>query len=181
MKSNCIHFLALAPLMFLWALAGCSQIISLDEADEKQPNASTEDYLPGDTLFAVNDTAKFYLSRIEIRNILLSFHPSPSILVKDSRYRLPTKLEVCQVLKNVDLPQGFWKSKQRILCYDHPKDEGVKISSTLFGSGEYYTYTPHGIVTKAGFQTEYCILPIRSERLKNATEGVYITIRDEWE
>ena len=177
MKRNRICFVALPLLVCLLAWAGCGEIRLIDDESETAPDTtstSTEGVLQGDTLLAVNDTAKFYLSGIEIHNILLSFFPSPATLVKDPRYRLPTNLEVSQVLKNVDIPQGFWKSKQRILCYDHPKDEGIKMGSTLFGSGEYYTYTPHGIVTKAGFQTKYCILPIRSESLSKATEHTVI-------
>ena len=182
-KRNHICLVAISLLVCLLAWAGCGEITLIDDESESPLDTTTvytEGALQGDTLLAVNDTAKFYLSGIEIRNILLSFYPSPSTLVKDSRYRLPTKLEVSQVLKNVDIPQGFWKSKQRILCFDHPKDEGVKIGSTLFGSGEYYTYTPHGIVTKAGFQTEYCILPIRSESLSQTTEHTVIDVNDQW-
>ena len=91
--------------------------------------------------------------------------PTPSSLITDSRYRLPTRLETAQVLKYADVPDGCWQSKQRILCGD---------------SGEYYFFTPHSTVTRTGTKTKYCILTIRSERIRDK-EGVDITVNDEWE
>lgn len=171
---------AFLSIIFLFAWAGCGEVTLIDESDPDQTTKSDEGALRRDTLIAMNDTAKFYLSGLEIHDIMLSYSPTPSTLIKDSRYRIPTKLEISQVLKNVDLPQGYWKSKQRILCYDHPKDEGIKIGSIIFGSGGYYTYTPHGSITKAGFQTMYCILPIRTERLNKTTEHTVIGVNDKW-
>lgn len=135
----------------------------------------------GDTLIAVNDTARFYLSPMEISGVMLQDYPTPSTLLAGSRYRLPRRLEVSQVLKSVDMPEGYWNSKQRILCYDDPQDDGIKVGSTLFGSGYYYTYVPHGAVTRAGYQTQYCLLPIRTERLPKQDGHVDITVDDEWE
>lgn len=179
MKS-CSISVVCSALLCLFVGAGCSKITLIDEADEDLSETPTEGALQGDTLVATNDTAKFYLSGVEIRDVMLSYYSSPSTLIKDSRYRLPTKLEVSQVLKNVDIPQGYWQSKQRILCYDHPYDTGIKMGSTLFGTGGYYTFTPHGIVTQAGFQTEYCVLPLRTERLRKTTEHTVIGVNDEW-
>lgn len=105
--------------------------------------------------------------------------PYPIVIDSDSRYRLPTRLEVAQVLKYADVPDGCWKSKQRILCYDRAEDANIKIGSTLYGSGMYYTFIPHGTVTRAGSKTKYCILPIRSERISQE-EHVDITIKDKW-
>lgn len=183
MKRNCICSFALPLLVCLFAWAGCGEITLIDDESASITDSiatSTEGTLRGDSLLAINDTAKFYLSGAEIRDVLLTYNPNPSTLIKNSRFRLPTKLEVYQLLKNVDIPQGFWKSKQRILCYDHPHDTGIKIGSTLFGTGGYYTFTPHGIVTQAGFQTEYCVLPIRTERLNKITEHTVIGVNDEW-
>lgn len=180
MKRICVFFAAFSSLVFLLAWVGCGEVRLIDDEDSDQTTPSIEGALRSDTLIAMNDTAKFYLSGLEIHDIMLSYSPTPSILIKDSRYRLPTKLEISQVLKNIDIPQGYWKSKQRILCYDHPKDEGIKIGSILFGSGGYYTYTPHGSITKAGFQTMYSILPIRTERLNKITEHTFIGVNDKW-
>lgn len=179
MKSYRIS-VVVSALLCLFVGVGCSKITLIDEADEDLLDTSTEGTLQGDTLVATNDTAKFYLSGVEIRNVMLSYYPFPSTLIKDSRYRMPTKLETSQVLKNINIPQGYWKSKQRIVCYDHPHDFGIKIGFTLFGSGGYYTFTPHGIVTQAGFQTEYCVLPIRTERLSKTTEHTVIGVNDKW-
>ena len=180
LMKSCSISVVFSVLLCLFVMAGCSKITLMDEADEDLSETPTEGALQGDTLVATNDTAKFYLSGVEIRDVMLSYYPSPSTLIKDSRYRMPTKLEVFLVLKNVDIPQGYWQSKQRILCYDHPHDTGIKIGSTLFGSGGYYTFTPHGIVTKAGFQTKYCLLPIRTERLSKTTEHTVIGVNDKW-
>ena len=93
--------------------------------------------------------------------------PTPSLLITDSRYRLPTRLEVAQVLKYADVPDGCWPSKQRIMCVD----------SQLNG---YYTFVPHGTVTRAGTKTKYCILPLRTERTSEE-DYVDITVNDEWD
>ena len=79
-----------------------------------------------------------------------------------------------------DLPKGYWLSKQRILCYDAPADADVKARGTQYGTGEYYSFTPHSVVTRAGMKTKYCILPIRSKRIREK-EGVDITVNDEWD
>ena len=180
LMKSCRTYVAFSVLFCLFTLSGCGKISLIDESDGELKETPTEGALQGETIVATNDTARFYLSGVEIRNVMLSYYPAPSTIIKDSRYRLPTKLEVHQVLNNVDIPQGYWKSKQRILCYDHPCDTCVKIGSTLFGSGGYYTYTPHGSVTKAGFQTMYCILPIRTERLNETTEHTIIDVNDQW-
>lgn len=149
-----------------------------DDVSVVPPDESGKEH--GDTLIAVNDTARFYLSGIEISGITLMDCPTPQTLIKDSRYRLPRRLEIAQVLGSVSLPEGYWRSRQRILCYDSPLDNGVKIGSTLFGTGGYYTYTPHGTITKAGYKTDYCILPIRTERLPQQDGHVEIDVDDEW-
>ena len=133
-------------------------------------NASRESSAAqGDTLIAENDTARFYLSGLEYSGITLTAYPTPQTIIRDSRYRMPTKLEVSRMLKTADMPQGYWRSGERILCYDSPADAGQKYGSTSFGSGDYYTYEPHGTLTKAGRKTKYCVLPIRTEPVGVAT------------
>lgn len=112
--------------------------------------------------------------------MVLTDCPTPSSLIADARYRPPTRLEAAQVLKYADVQDGCWQSKQRILCYDRTEDANIKIGYTQYGTGMYYTFTPHSTVTRAGTKTKYCILPIRSERISSA-EHVDITVRDEWE
>lgn len=138
---------------------------SEDDPSVEQP--SGDDNELGAYLLATNDTARFYLSPIEIKDVMLIDHPTPSNLIKDSRYRLPWKLEVADVLKNVDLPTDYWQSRQRILCHDTER-------------GGYYTYTPHSNITQAGYKTAYCILPIRSERLPQQDGHLDIDVNDEW-
>lgn len=130
-----------------------------------------------DTLIAVNDTARFYLSGMEISGVMLQDYPTPSALIHDSRYRMPTKLEVLQVVKVGTLPDGYWQSGQRIMCYDRPEDAGADYGSTTFGTGLYYTFNPQSSVTRAGQKTAYCILPIRTERRNT----IYIDVDDRWQ
>lgn len=134
----------------------------------------------GEVLWAENDTARFYMQRREVKDVMLTDYPTPSSLIKDPRYRLPTRLEATRVLKLVDAPAGCWHSKQRILCFDNPKDKGIKAGSTTFGTGRFYTFVPHGTVTRAGTKTKYCILPIRTERTSEE-DHVDITVNDEWD
>lgn len=133
----------------------------------------------GEVLWAENDTARFYLQRHEVKDVTLTEHPTPSSLINDPRYRLPTRLEAVRVLKIVDTPAGCWLSKQRILCFDDPKDKDVKTGSTTYGTGQFYSFVPHGNVTKAGVVTRYCLLPVRTVRTKGDV-NVDITVNDEW-
>ena len=140
-------------------------------ADDRDDDSSA--VLPGDgdqageVLWAENDTARFYIQGIELSGVVLTYYPTPSVLITNPVYRMPTKSEASQVLKYADLPDGYWMSKQRILCVDDK-------------SGNYYTFVPHGTVTKAGMKTKYCILPIRTERIMEV-EHVGITINDKWD
>lgn len=175
--NRCFLFLFVSCMML-----SCEKPYIPDGSDDNpsvvQPDDVSGEH--GDTLIAVNDTARFYLSGMEISGVMLQDYPTPSTLLAGSHYRLPRRLEVSQVLKSVDMPEGYWNSKQRILCYDYPQDDGIKVGSTLFGSGYYYTYVPHGNITRAGYQTQYCLLPIRTARLPKQDGHVDITVDDEW-
>ena len=107
-----------------------------------------------------------------------------SYLVWSEKYQgyilMPTKLEVFAVLRTATIPEGYWKSGQRILCYDTPADGKTQIGSTHFGTGKYYTYVPNGAIVKAGMKTNYCILPIRTEPLNTQTDKITIEINDQW-
>lgn len=152
-------------------------------ADDDEPSVVVpgEDGEQGcEVLWTENDTAQFYLQGVEIIGVVLADCPTPSALITNPYYRLPTRLEVSQFLKFADMPEDYWQSGQRILCYDVPTDADVKVGSTQYGTGEYYTFMPHSTVTRAGMKTRYCILPIRSERTRGQ-EGLDITIHDKWE
>lgn len=155
-------------LLMVCALAACEKPYIADDGDD-----DPSDVLPGDgeqageVIWAENDTARFYLQGIELSGVVLTYYPNPSVLITNPVYRMPTKSEASQVLKYADLADGYWLSKQRILCVD---DE----------SGNYYSFVPHGTVTKAGMKTKYCILPIRTERTMKV-EHVGITINDKWD
>lgn len=170
----------LIGLALLFSVAGCGELTLPEDANHDQPSTPGEEVEKTDTLIAQNDTARFYLSGIEIRDVMLYSYPTPSELITNPHYRLPTKLEVSAVLKTVPIPEGYWQSGQRILCLDDQNDEGVQIGSTHFGTGLYYTYVPNGTITRAGLKTKYCILPIRTERLKQTNENIIIEINDCW-
>lgn len=169
-------------LLVVCALVACEKpYISEDDVDDPSVVVPDDDREQrAEVLWAENDTARFYLQGVEIGGVVLTDYPTPSVLITDPRYRLPTRLEAAQVLKFADVPEGYWQSGQRILCYDVPTDAEVKVGSTIYGTGDYYTFMPHSTVTRAGMKTKYCILPIRSERTRGK-EGLDITIHDEWE
>ena len=168
-------------LLTACVLTACEKpYIADDDGDEPSVVVPGYDEQRAEVLWVENDTARFYLQGVEISGVVLADCPTPSVLITDSRYRLPTRLEVFQVLKFADMPEGYWQSGQRILCYDDPRYADVKVGSTRYGTGEYYTFMPHSTVTRAGQKPQYCILPIRSERTRGK-EGVDITIHDEWE
>lgn len=157
-------------LFFICAacLMACEKPYIADADNEEEHSVLPGDGRPvGEVLWAENDTALFYLQGMEISGVVLTDYPTPSVLITDPHYRLPTNLEASQVLRYADLPDGYWMSKQRILCVDEQ-------------SGNYHTFVPHGTVTKAGMKTKYCILPIRTERTSDV-EHFDITINDEWE
>lgn len=148
-------------------LAACEKPVFSD-AGEDDPSvvAPGDGEQTGEVLWTENDTARFYLSGVEVSDVVLGDYPAPSSLITDARYRLPTRLEAAHVLKYADVSDGCWQSKQRIVCVDDQ-------------TGSYYTFVPHGTVTKAGTKTKYCVLPIRTER--TSEEGyVDITVNDEW-
>lgn len=151
------------------ALTACEKPYVADD-DGDDPSVVVpggDDEQREEVLWTENDTARFYLQGMEISGVVLTDCPTPSVLITDPHYRLPTRLEAAQVLKYADLSDGYWMSKQRILCVDEQ-------------SGNYHTFVPHGTVTKAGMKTKYCILPIRTERTSDV-EHFDITINDEWE
>lgn len=158
-------------LLFVCAaclLAACEKPY-IDDVGEDDPSVVVPgDGKPvGEVLWAENDTARFYLQGVELCDVVLTYYPTPSMLITNPLYRLPTKLEAEEVLRYADLSDSCWMSKQRILCVDDL-------------SGNYYTFVPHSNVTKAGMKTKYCILPMRSERTSEE-EHVDITVNDEWE
>lgn len=148
----------------LWA---CENPYIADVGEDDPSVVAPGDGKPvGEVLLAENDTARFYLQGVELCDVVLTYSPAPSALITNHLYRLPTKLEVSDVLRYADLSDSCWMSKQRILCVDE--------------MGNYYTFVPHSNVTKAGMKTKYCILPMRSER--TSEEGhVDITVNDKWE
>ncbi len=167
-------------LTFSCSLSLACQRVTLT-GEDNPPSSSTPTVTNREeVLLATNDTARFYLSGTEISGIVLADYPTPSVLITEHHYRLPTRLEAVQVLKFSDMPEGYWQSGQRILCYDVPTDADIKVGSTIYGTGDYYTFMPYSTVTRAGMKTKYCILPIRSELLTPGN-SLHITINDEWE
>lgn len=166
-----------------WLLVACEKPVyeGVDGGEDDDPPVVPGDgEQVGEVLWTKNDTARFYLQGVELSGVVLTGYPTPSVLVVNHLYRLPTRLEAAQVLKYADLPKGYWLSKQRILCYDAPTDADVRKGGTQFGTGEYYSFTPHSTVTRAGMKTKYCILPIRSVRIRRK-KGMDITKNDEWD
>lgn len=162
------------------ALVACEKPYIAEDNEPSVVVPDGDDEQRGEVLWTYNDTARFYLQGVEISGVVLTDYPTPSVLITDPHYRLPTRLEIAQVLKFADIPEGYWKSGQRILCYDVPTDADAKVGSTIYGTGDYYTFIPHSTVTRAGMKTKYCILPIRSEHTRGK-EGLDITIHDKWE
>ncbi len=173
-------------------LSACGKPYLIEEGDgshdtttspdggSQHPDVPSTPTLP-DLLIAANDTARFYLSGIEIADVSLSAYPDPSLLIPDLRYRIPTRLKVVTVLGVLALPYDYYHSAQRILCYDTPSDYGIKVNSTKFGTGYYYTYMPGSTVTRAGQKTKYCIIPIRTEPIQSDGSKVDITVDDRWQ
>lgn len=155
-------------LLMMCALAACEKLYIADAGEDDPSVVVPDNARPvGEVLWAENDTARFYLQGVELCDVVLTYTPTPSVLITNPLYRLPTKLEAAEVLRYADLSDSCWMSKQRILCVDDL-------------SGNYYTFVPHSNVTKAGMKTKYCILPMRSER--TSEEGhVDITVNDKWE
>ena len=180
-RSVCRLFVRVLALPIACSLALACQRVTLTDEDNPQSSSTPTVTHREEVLLATNDTARFYLSGTEISNIRLNLYPTPSSLIKDPRYRLPTKLEVYCVLNQAVIPSGYWQSRQRILCYDTPRDFGIKIGSAYFGTDMYYTYIPNGTVIRAGMKTKYCILPIRTEQRTQDNSSLHITINDEWE
>ena len=155
-------------LLMVCAWAACEKPYMAEDGDDgDMPVLPGDGEQEGEVLWAENDTARFYLQGVELSGVVLEYSPTPSVLITNPVYRMPTKSEAAQVLRYADLPDRYWMSKQRILCVDDQ-------------SGNYYTFVPHGKVTKAGMKTKYCILPIRTERTSEE-KHVFITVNDKWD
>ena len=138
-------------LLAVCALVACEKpFVADDGGDDPSVVVPGVEEQRGEVLWTENDTARFYLQGVEISGVVLTDYPTPSVLITDPRYRLPTRLEVAQVLKFAGIPEGYWQSRQRVLCYDDPRDKEVKVVSTIYGTGDYYTFMPHSTVTRAG-------------------------------
>ncbi len=159
MKNHCFcaYMFALSV-----CLCGCQHPIIPTADNEDEPSV-----VKSEVLIAENDTARFFLSGYEYSGITLAAYPTPQLLITDPRYRMPTKLEVSGALKTAPLPDGYWQSHQRILCHDTE-------------TASYYTYVPQGNVTRAGYKTVYCLLPVRTERKMTDGTSLTITINDQW-
>lgn len=148
----------------LWA--ACEKPYIVDTGEDDQVVVPGDGRPVGEVLWGENDTARFYLQGVELCDVVLTYYPTPSVLITNPRYRLPTKSEAAEVLRYADLSDSCWMSKQRILCVDE--------------QGNYYTFVPYSNVTKAGMKTKYCILPMRSERTREVGH-IDITVNDKWE
>ena len=86
----------------LWA---CEKpYIADDGYEEDQPVLPDDVSQACEVLWAENDTARFYLQGIELSGVVLTYYPTPSVLLTSPVYRLPTNLEASQVLRYAALP-----------------------------------------------------------------------------
>lgn len=133
-----------------------------DDGSEVDPGDNPKE---GELLVLTNDTAQFYVPKMEITNITLSTTPDPIAKYGNQikPYRVPTRLEAAAMRRYV-LPSDYW-SGARCLCYDRPEDYR-KVGSTEYGTGKYYTFTwsdsNTGGTTVAGEKTKYSIKPVRA-------------------
>ena len=117
-----------------------------------------------DLLVLTNDTAQFYVPKMEITNVTLSTTPDPRTKYANQMkpYRMPTRTEAAAI-RRFTLPADYW-SGARCLCYDRPEDYR-KVGTTEYGTGKYYTFTwadsNTGGTTVAGEKTAYSIKPVR--------------------
>ena len=94
-------------LLLMCALAACEKPYIADADDEEHPVLPGDGEQAGEVLWAENDTALFYLQGIELSGVALTYYPTPSLLITNPIYRLPTKSEASQVLKYADMPDGY--------------------------------------------------------------------------
>ena len=79
-------------LLLMCALAAFEKPYIADGVDD-DPSAVLpgDDAQAGELLWAENDTARFYLQGIELSGVVLTYYPTPSLLITNPIYRLPTK------------------------------------------------------------------------------------------
>lgn len=183
----------------LFLLANCQKIDFEDierEQKEKQEQTlpvPTPDNVPDDApddtdgetrevLLFSNDTAQFYISKREVVYITLESIADPRTEFQRylSPYRMPTRSEA-SLLRRYTAPEGYWKSGQRILCYD----ETTLSEYNTNVIPAYYTFEFGGVsVTQAGKKTKYCVLGIRTEplpTLPHQDTDFNISVNDQWE
>ena len=105
-------------LLFVCAaclLAACEKPFIADVGDDDESVAPGDGKPVGEVLWAENDTARFYLQGVELCDVVMTYSPTPSVLITNPLYRLPTKSEASEVLRYADLSDSCWMSKQRIM------------------------------------------------------------------
>ena len=80
-------------LLSVCALAACEKPYIVDTGEDDPSVVVPGDGRPvGEVLWAENDTARFYLQGVELCDVVLTYTPTPSVLITNPLYRLPTKL-----------------------------------------------------------------------------------------
>ena len=75
-------------LLFLYAacLWACEKPCIVDAGEDDPSLLSPGDGKPvGDVLWAENDTARFYLQGVELCDVVLTYSPTPSMLITDRK------------------------------------------------------------------------------------------------
>lgn len=82
-------------LLSFCLLAACEKPYIADVGDDEPSVVVPGDGKPvGEVLWAENDTARFYLQGVELRDVVLTYSPAPSVLITNPLYRLPTKIDL---------------------------------------------------------------------------------------
>ena len=138
--------------------------LTILDADGSGVNPGDDTPREDELLVYTNDTAQFYVPKMEIKGITLNKIPDPRTTYANQMkpYRMPTRIEAA-AMRTYVLPSDYW-SGARCLCYDRPEDYRI-VGTTEYGTGKYYTFTwsdsNTGGTTVAGEKTTYSIKPIR--------------------
>lgn len=86
-------------LLAVCALAACEKPYIADVGDDDESVMPGDGEPIGEVLWAENDTARFYLQGVELCDVVLTYSPTPSMLITNPLYRLPTKIDLYFILR----------------------------------------------------------------------------------
>lgn len=175
---SCCRVFVLAAIIAFHFISCEKSVVDIDIQNSsdslKNEMKVNNDDIRKEVLLFKNDTASFYVARMEIKNLSQSqlVNSYSSICQQLKPFRLPTKREAL-ILRKYYLPEGWWGGIRCLCINDNCKSKSKDecFFSFVWGSGA---------VTPIGKRTKYAIKPIRTVRLSSSHNVLKVGVNGVW-